>query len=145
MKKFEILILSPFQEYTIIAEVYYNDLHLFTVSLKEEKLILQFYSCPNKDYWEFTYEEFVKVLEQAKNKLLAKVNKKNSFLPEVPVDPKQINDLAQEILDKILNHPEKKIIQGELKRFGKVIDIYAPGIGGARYNTEGEFIGFLEL
>jgi hypothetical protein len=47
-------------------------------------------------------------------------------------------------LEKILNHPEKTVICGELSRFGKVMDIYAPDLGGVRYTADKEFIGFLE-
>ena len=48
------------------------------------------------------------------------------------------------MLEGIVNHPEKKMIQGRSERFGNVVDIYAPGMGGARYSVKGEFIGFLE-
>ena len=44
----------------------------------------------------------------------------------------------------ILNHPKKEIVHGEFARYGKVIDIKAPEIGGARYTVDGKFIGFLE-
>ena len=62
----------------------------------------------------------------------------------IPPDPQQVNELAEKILEEILNHPEKKMIQGELQRFGNVVDIYEPSGRGARYSAAGEFIGFLE-
>ncbi len=36
------------------------------------------------------------------------------------------------------------MLPAEFDRYGKVVDIYAPGLGGARYSASGEFIGFLE-
>jgi hypothetical protein len=59
-------------------------------------------------------------------------------------NPAQVNEQGQKILEMILNHPDKKIIAQEFKRYGKIIDIHAPGIGGVRYTTSGNFIGFLE-
>jgi hypothetical protein len=40
------------------------------ISQEEEDLIVQFYSHPTEKYWTFPFEEAVKILEQAKNKLL---------------------------------------------------------------------------
>jgi hypothetical protein len=48
------------------------------------------------------------------------------------------------VLESILNHPEKKLIPGEFNRYGMVVDVYAPSLGGVRYSASGEFIGFLE-
>jgi len=59
-------------------------------------------------------------------------------------DPKQVNELAEKILKEILDHPQKKMIQEELTRFGNVVDIYEPSGRGVRYTATGEFIGFLE-
>lgn len=70
--------------------------------------------------------------------------RESSVFPKPVGTPAQVNEHGQKILEKILNHPEKKLIPREVERFGKVVDIYAPDIGGARYTSEGEFIGFLE-
>ena len=35
-----------------------------------DKLIIQFYSHPRQQYWEFPFDEAMEVLEQAKKKLL---------------------------------------------------------------------------
>ncbi|MCI0382222.1 MAG: hypothetical protein L0207_04125 [Chlamydiae bacterium] len=67
-----------------------------------------------------------------------------SVFPKPVGNPAQVNEHGQKMLESILGHPEKKLIPGEFERFGKVVDIYAPGIGGARYSADGEFIGFLE-
>lgn len=70
--------------------------------------------------------------------------REGSVFPKPIGNPAQVNEHGQKVLESILNHPEKKLIPGEFERFGKVVDVYAPGIGGARYTAEGEFIGFLE-
>ncbi|MDE3046644.1 MAG: hypothetical protein KGJ02_08415 [Verrucomicrobiota bacterium] len=44
-------------------------------------------------------------------------------------NPAQVNEHGQRVLESILNHPERKILHGEFKRHGKVVDIMAPGIG----------------
>ncbi len=59
-------------------------------------------------------------------------------------NPAQINFQGQQILEKILNHPNKKMYYEPTTRFGNVIDIEAPGIGGIRFNASGELIGFLQ-
>lgn len=65
---------------------------------------------------------------------------------EKPVgNPEQINEHGQKVLEKILNHPEKKIVQYTHKIHGAVIEIEAPEIGGVRFTGDGgEMMGFLE-
>ena len=70
--------------------------------------------------------------------------RKESAFPKPVGNLVQINQHGQEILKTILNHPQKTITMEEFARFGKVIDIHAPNIGGVRYSKEGQFIGFLE-
>ncbi|NGX38586.1 MAG: hypothetical protein K1000chlam2_01760 [Chlamydiae bacterium] len=65
---------------------------------------------------------------------------------EKPIgNPAQINEHGQKVLDKILNHPEKKVVQYTHKIHGPVIEIEAPEIGGVRFTGDGkEMMGFLE-
>ena len=58
--------------------------------------------------------------------------------------PAQINQQGQKILEEILNHPYKNIVEGFYERYGNVIDIEVPNFGGIRYSKNGNFIGFLE-
>ena len=67
-----------------------------------------------------------------------------SIFPKPFGNPEQINAHGQKVLESILNHPERKVFQENSKKFGKIIDIYAPDIGGVRYSADGKFIGFLE-
>jgi len=70
--------------------------------------------------------------------------REGSVFPKPLGNPAQVNAHGQRILKSILNHPEKQLFPAEFDRYGKVVDIYAPGLGGARYSASGEFIGFLE-
>ena len=70
--------------------------------------------------------------------------REGSVFPKPFGNPEQINKQGQEILEKILNNPDKKISYYTLKQYGEIIDIKVPEVGGLRYNTKGEFIGFLE-
>lgn len=144
MHKFEIEIINYLNQEGLVAEIYYDSIQWVEITKNKEKIAIKFYPHPDKEYWEFPCEDAIKVLEQAKTKLLMQRNK-GSFLERmIPQDPAQVNELAEKVLEEILNHPEKKMIQSELKRFGKVVDIYEPNGKGARYSASGKFIGFLE-
>ncbi len=57
----------------------------------------------------------------------------------------QINEQGQKILEFVVNHPDRKIIIDTKKRYGPIMDIVVPGLGGARFSGDGTiFIGFLE-
>ncbi|MCB1107781.1 MAG: hypothetical protein KDK76_06775 [Chlamydiia bacterium] len=56
----------------------------------------------------------------------------------------EINTHGQEVLENILSHPNKTITVSNTDRYGIIIDIHAPGIGGVRYDNNGNFIGFLQ-
>jgi len=65
---------------------------------------------------------------------------------EKPVgNPAQINAHGQKVLDNILNHPDRVVMQYTNKRHGLVIEIEAPDLGGVRFTGDGkEMIGFIE-
>jgi hypothetical protein len=144
MDKFEIEIVNYFDTEEPVAEVYYSGCQWAKIFHKDKELTAQFYPHPNEGSWEFSFKEALRTLEQAENKLLKKLGTKSFFISKGQLNPEKINEQAQEILEKILNHPEKTVIYGELSRFGKVMDIYAPGLGGVRYTVDEDFIGFLE-
>lgn len=144
MEKFEIEIVHYLDTEEPVAEVYYSSFQWVKIFRKNKELKMQVYAHPNKGSWEFSFKEALKTLEEARNKLHKILGTKSSLASKKQVDPKKINEQAQEILERILNHPEKTIIYGELNRFGKVMDIYAPDLGGARYTVDEKFIGFLE-
>lgn len=70
--------------------------------------------------------------------------REGSIFPKPTGNPSQVNEQGQKILESILNHPEKKVVYKNTSNFGEVMDVHAPGIGGARFNSAGEMIGFLE-
>jgi len=83
-------------------------------------------------------------LTKAGRALMKHGYRKDSVFPKPVGNQTQINSHGQQILELILNHPERKIIHKHVKSFGDVVDIHASGIGGVRFNSSGEMIGFLE-
>lgn len=70
MDNFRILIGDvPYRE-RLIAEIYFNNMYWVELSYEEEEVIIQFYPHPTEACWEFSFDEAMKVLEQAKKKLL---------------------------------------------------------------------------
>lgn len=144
MNKFEIEIVHYFEQEWPVAEIYYDSIQWAEIAKIKEEVAIKFYAHPNKEYWEFSCEDAIKIIEKTKTKLLMQRNKGNFLEQIAPQDPKQANEFSEKILKEILDHPQKKMIQGELSRFGNVVDIYEPSGRGARYTATGEFIGFLE-
>jgi hypothetical protein len=70
--------------------------------------------------------------------------REKTVFPKPTGNPSHINEHGQKILDSILNHPERTVSVQETSKHGHAIDIFAPNLGGVRYNAQGEFIGFLE-
>ncbi len=69
--KFRILIASVSNRKRLVAEIYYDNKYWVEISQEsDEELIVQFYEHPTEKYWLFPFEEALKVLEQARNKLL---------------------------------------------------------------------------
>lgn len=142
MKELEIVIVNYPEGKNLVAEIYFSSFHFATIFSNNKEFIVEFYCHPDKMAWEFPFHEVLHAIEIAKNKLLKKIWAKSNSTERVL--PAQINEQAQEILERILNHPGKNIVYCELNRFGKIMDIYAPGLGGTRYTIDEEFIGFLE-
>ena len=71
--------------------------------------------------------------------------RKESVFSKPVGNPSQVNQHGQQVLESILNHPEKKVVQYTNKLHGPVIEIEAPKLGGVRFNGDGtEMMGFLE-
>ncbi len=64
--------------------------------------------------------------------------------PSAKGNPCSINEQGQQIVDNILNDPNKTIIQSNAGRYGKVTDIFSSNGQGLRYDAQGKLIGFLE-
>ncbi|NGX58958.1 MAG: hypothetical protein KR126chlam3_00100 [Chlamydiae bacterium] len=70
MEKFRITIASLPDREHLVAEILYNGIQWAEISQETDELMIQFYSHPDKEYWEFPCEEALGVLERAKIKLL---------------------------------------------------------------------------
>lgn len=144
MEKFRITIASPPDRKYLIAEILYEGVQWAEISQERGELVIQFYSHPYKDFWEFPLEEAIQILERAKTKLLIRKNNESFLSLELSVDVKHVNEQGQQILESIVDHPESKSNIYESGRYGKTLDIYSPTGQGARCTLDGEFIGFLE-
>ncbi|WP_053225345.1 hypothetical protein [Simkania negevensis] len=86
-------------------------------------------------------------LSKAGRALQKKTDRLDSVFPKPKGTPEEVSLQGQKVLDEILNHPDKVVIQDTAKkRYGNVFDIK---IGdekgrGVRFKTDGEFVGFLE-
>ena len=70
MQKFRITIASLPDREEVVAEVLYDNVQWAEISQESDELLIQFYPHPRQEYWEFSAEEAIKTLQQAKDKLL---------------------------------------------------------------------------
>ena len=71
-------------------------------------------------------------------------NRSSSVFPKVSGSPEDINRLARDVAEAILNTPNCTYTQRRHARFGEITDIRTLGGRGIRYDASGNFIGFLE-
>ena len=108
MSKFEIEIVNYLDKKGVVAEIYYEAIQWAEICRKKDRISIRFFPHPHKEYWEFSCEEAIKIMEGAKTKFLIR-NKRGSLIGKISnPDPEQINKQADKVLQKILNHPEKK-------------------------------------
>ena len=67
---FEIDILDIPTRENLIAEIYYCNRMWVEISQETEDLLIQFYTYPNQEYWEFPFDLMMQILEKAKEGLL---------------------------------------------------------------------------
>jgi hypothetical protein len=70
MKKFDIDITSPPDRENLVAEIFYDNIQWVEISQKTEELVIQFYAHPEQGCWEFSCNEALEALNQAKERLL---------------------------------------------------------------------------
>ncbi|MBI3211631.1 MAG: hypothetical protein HYZ47_02975 [Simkania negevensis] len=71
MEKFRITVAGLPDRGRLVAEILYEGVQWAEISQeKGDELTIQLYPHPRKKHWEFSYDEALKALEQAKNKLL---------------------------------------------------------------------------
>ncbi|NGX56367.1 MAG: hypothetical protein K1060chlam5_00605 [Candidatus Anoxychlamydiales bacterium] len=71
MNKFKITVGSLPDKNNLVADIIYENIQVAEISNENKELLIQIYCYKDKDYWEFSLEEFQKVIEQAKQKLIA--------------------------------------------------------------------------
>lgn len=74
MDNFEIIIASLSNKEYLVAEIYYNNMYWVQIFQERNNLVIQFYPHPTKKCWEFSFDEALKILEQAKQELLGQKN-----------------------------------------------------------------------
>ena len=67
---FRITIGIPPDRENPVADIIYKHFQVAEISQETDEFIIQIYSYPDKEQWEFSLEEFQKVLEKAKQRLL---------------------------------------------------------------------------
>ena len=70
MKDFRITIVSLPDRENLVAEISYKHKQVAEISQETNELLIQIYCYKDKDYWEFSLEEFQKIVEKAKRRLL---------------------------------------------------------------------------
>ena len=66
-KKFRTVIASLPSREKCVCEIYYNHTQWAEISNKEGKIVIQFYPPPLNDFWEFSLDAALEVLNNAKN------------------------------------------------------------------------------
>jgi hypothetical protein len=70
MEKFRISIASLPDRENLVAEICYEGVQWVEISQETNETIIQFYSHPRQDYWEFILDDALEILAQAKKRLL---------------------------------------------------------------------------
>ena len=70
MGDFRITIVSLPDRENLVAEISYKNKQVAEISQETNELLIQIYSCKDKNHWEFSLEEFQKNIEKAKRRLL---------------------------------------------------------------------------
>ena len=71
MEKFRITVASLPDRENLVAEILYDNVQWVEISQETEEIIIQFYSHPTKEYWEFSLDEALEALENAKKRFLS--------------------------------------------------------------------------
>ncbi|NGX43352.1 MAG: hypothetical protein K940chlam7_01647 [Chlamydiae bacterium] len=66
---FRVTVVSLPDRESLVAEIYYDAVQWVEISQERGELVIQFYHHPLKDYWEFSFEEAMKILHEAKQEL----------------------------------------------------------------------------
>jgi hypothetical protein len=70
--------------------------------------------------------------------------RQGSAFPQAKGNPQKINQDGQAIVDEILGNPGSTVTTRHHARYGNVTEVRHPDGRGIRYDSNGEFMGFLE-
>ena len=70
MNKFRITIASLPDRDNLVAEISYDGFQFAEISQETGEFMIQFYRHPKKKYWEFSYDQILKIIEKAKKRLV---------------------------------------------------------------------------
>ena len=87
MEKFYITVASLPDREQLVSEICYDHLQWVEISQETGALIIEFYFYQKKPYWEFPYDEALKMLKRARNRLL--------FLPDAESSDELYRSLAE--------------------------------------------------
>lgn len=71
MRNFEITVGSFPDKENLVADIFYDNIQVAEITNENNKLQIQIFCYKDQDYWEFSLDEFQKVVEKAKQKLIA--------------------------------------------------------------------------
>lgn len=71
MNKFRITVASLPDRENLVAEISYDGFQFAEISQEtDHQLVIQFYRHPKNEYWEFSYNEILEIIEKAKKRLI---------------------------------------------------------------------------
>ncbi|NGX56365.1 MAG: hypothetical protein K1060chlam5_00603 [Candidatus Anoxychlamydiales bacterium] len=70
MENFRITIASLPDRENLVAEISYKNNQFAEISQETGELKIQFYKHPQKDYWEFSMDDILQIIEKAKKQLI---------------------------------------------------------------------------
>ena len=71
MKKFEITVGSLPNKNNLVADIFYGNIQVAEISNENNEFLIQIYCYKDKDCWEFSLDEFQKIIEETKQRLIA--------------------------------------------------------------------------
>ena len=70
MNKFEITVGSLPDKENLVADIFLNDIQVAEISQEHKDMVIQIFSYDDIDCWEFSLNDFLKVIEEAKERLM---------------------------------------------------------------------------
>jgi hypothetical protein len=70
INNFRIIIASLPDREKCVCEIYYNHVEWAEISQENEEIMIQFYSHPSQNYWEFPIDIALEILQKAKKKFV---------------------------------------------------------------------------